>query len=299
MKNICIGLLLIVCSVGHAQEVLNEKILSINNLAFLEGTWKAVAKDSTFSSVMKYSFSPKRRFLEVTNQLYGKDGNLFAEYEGFYLIENKKLTFLTAGPRGETHKGYAEISRNTVTHKAKIIPGNSIKSYKSELVLKNDKLFYYASYSKDEVVPDQVDYSNPLIYDKLSIGTFDTAKATKYGADDYGMRKYVIAFLKRGPNREPDKEKASALQRAHMKNILRLEKEGKLSVAGPFFGDGELRGIYIFNVESIKEAEELTNSDPAIQAGTLQMELLEWYGSAALMEIKDLHKTIARKNIIE
>ena len=59
----------------------------------------------------------------------------------------------------------------------------------------------------------------------------------------------------------------------------------------------DLRGIYIFNVETIEEAEKLTKSDPAIQAGSLTMELKEWYGSAALMLVNDLHKKIAKVEI--
>jgi len=125
---------------------------------------------------------------------------------------------------------------------------------------------------------------------------YDSVAAKKYGADDYGMKKYVMAFLKRGPNRELDSAKAAELQMAHLKNIDRMAEEGKLVLAGPFFGKGDLRGIYIFNVSSIEEAEQLTNSDPAIQAGSLEMELMEWYGSAALMEVNDLHKTLSKKN---
>ena len=123
---------------------------------------------------------------------------------------------------------------------------------------------------------------------------YDSILAKKFGADDYGMKKYVIAFLKRGPNRTDDKVKAAELQKAHMSNINRLAEEGKLVMAGPFFGDGDLRGIYIFDVTSIEEAKELTNSDPAIKAGSLEMELKEWYGSAALMGMNELHSKVAK-----
>lgn len=126
---------------------------------------------------------------------------------------------------------------------------------------------------------------------------FDKDKSLKYGADKYGMRKYVMAFLKRGPNRPSDPEKANELQRAHLDNIGRMAESGKLVIAGPFLDDGDLRGIYIFNVSSIKEAEELTNTDPAIIYGSLVMELKEWYGSAALMAVKDIHKEIAEEEI--
>ena len=127
-----------------------------------------------------------------------------------------------------------------------------------------------------------------------SAAVYNAEKAKAYGADDYGMKKMVIALLKRGPNRSIDSTKAAALQSAHMANIGKLAEEGKLLVAGPFFGDGDLRGIYVFDVQSIAEAEALTNTDPAIQAGSLKMELHEWYGSAAMMAIPELHKEVQK-----
>ena len=125
---------------------------------------------------------------------------------------------------------------------------------------------------------------------------YDSIKAKKFGADDYGMKKFVIAFLYRGPNHDLSKEEKNKLQRAHLDNINKLAEAGKLVLAGPFFGKDDLRGIYIFDVQSIEEAENLTKTDPAIIAGSLKMDLKEWYGSAALMAINDLHTSIAKVN---
>ena len=111
------------------------------------------------------------------------------------------------------------------------------------------------------------------------------------------MKKYVMAFLKKGPNEDLTRAEADKLQSAHLENIQRMADEGKLVLAGPFLGKGDLRGIYIFNVTTIAEAEALTNSDPAIKAGSLKMELLEWYGSAGLTGLNDLHKTLMKDNI--
>ena len=123
---------------------------------------------------------------------------------------------------------------------------------------------------------------------------FDETLAKELGADDYGMRKYVIAFLKRGPNRTKDSVKAAELQKAHMTNIGRLADEGKLAIAGPFLDKGKLRRIYIFNVETVEEAKKLTETDPAIQAGSLVMELHPWYGSAALGLVNKYHDKISK-----
>lgn len=116
----------------------------------------------------------------------------------------------------------------------------------------------------------------------------------RLGADDYGMKNYVFAYLKKGPNRNQDDSTAKALQAAHMNNIVRMADEGKLVVAGPFMDDTDVRGVYIFNTASIDSAAAWTNSDPAIQAGRLMMELHPWYGSAALMEVNALHKKLEK-----
>ncbi len=126
---------------------------------------------------------------------------------------------------------------------------------------------------------------------------FDAELANKYGADEYGMKKYVMAYLKKGPNRDQDSATRAQLQRAHLDNIIKMAEEGKLVLAGPFLDDNDIRGIYIFNVETVEEAEVLTNTDPAIQAGSLVMELHPWYGSAALIAINDLHKKISKNGI--
>lgn len=129
--------------------------------------------------------------------------------------------------------------------------------------------------------------------------TYDSLLARKLGADDYGMKAYVMAFLKSGPNPSRDREEASRLQQAHLENIQRLAEEGKLLLAGPFMDDGPIRGIYIFNVESVEEARALTATDPAIQAGSLEMELHPWYGSAALQELNDWHKQIQKSSFAD
>lgn len=128
---------------------------------------------------------------------------------------------------------------------------------------------------------------------------YDSTLANRYGADDYGMKSYVMAFLKRGPNRGQDSAEAAALQTAHLENIIRMAEEGKLVLAGPFSDTGEVRGIYIFNVSTIEEARALTSTDPAIQAGSLEMELRPWYGTAALMGLNDMSKRLAKTSIVE
>jgi uncharacterized protein len=127
---------------------------------------------------------------------------------------------------------------------------------------------------------------------------YNAELARQLGADDYGMKKYVIAFLKRGSTKLSG-EDAEQVQNAHLKNIIRLANEGKLVVAGPFGDEGDVRGIFILNAETVEEAKNLTATDPAVQRGTLVFDLRPWYGSAALMEVTRIHKTIEKKSVAQ
>ena len=125
---------------------------------------------------------------------------------------------------------------------------------------------------------------------------YDSTLAKKLGADELGMRQYVLVFLKKGPNRLTDSLARVKLQKAHLENSGRLAKMGKLILAGPFMDNQEIRGIYLFAVSSVEEAKELTQTDPAVKAGSLIMELHPWYGSAALMELPNIHPLIQKKS---
>jgi hypothetical protein len=57
-----------------------------------------------------------------------------------------------------------------------------------------------------------------------------------------------------------------------LKNIGRLHEMGKIMAAGPFLEDTDLRGIFVFKTATIEEANELTNTDPAVQAGRLRID---------------------------
>jgi len=126
---------------------------------------------------------------------------------------------------------------------------------------------------------------------------FDEALAKKLGADEFGMKKYVIAFLYRGDrvNEYSEAERAE-IQKGHMANITKLAVEGKLVLAGPFFGGEELRGLFFFSVATLDEAKALTESDPAVKAGVLKMDLKEWYGSAALGMVVEISEKISKKS---
>jgi uncharacterized protein len=126
--------------------------------------------------------------------------------------------------------------------------------------------------------------------------TFDAALAQRLGADERGMKTYVLCILKTGPNDAAVKGKErDDIFTGHFANITRLGDEGKLAVAGPFDkNDRSYRGLYVFNVATVEEAEKLVALDPAVKAGIFVPELTPWYASAAMMIVPETHKKLQK-----
>lgn len=125
--------------------------------------------------------------------------------------------------------------------------------------------------------------------------TYDKALADSLKSDDYGMKMYVLVMLKTGPNQSEKKQTVDSLFAGHLQNIERLANEGKLVVAGPLRkNEKQYRGIFIFNVKTIEEANQLLASDPAVQQKLLEAELFQWYGSAALPMYLPYHDKIQK-----
>lgn len=125
---------------------------------------------------------------------------------------------------------------------------------------------------------------------------YDAALAKKLGANDMGMRNYVLAILKTGPNDATVKGEArDAAFKGHFDNMNRLANEGKLAVAGPFGkNDKSFRGLFILAVPTVEEAQKLAETDPAVKAGIFVVDLVPWFGSASLMATPEIHKKIAK-----
>lgn len=121
--------------------------------------------------------------------------------------------------------------------------------------------------------------------EKKTNPNYDAELAKKLGADDYGMKMYVLVILKTGSNTTATKAETDSAFAGHMRNMEQLVKANKLIVAGPLGkNDKTYRGIFIFNTKSIDEAKEILNTDPAYKAKLLAAEIMNWYGSAALAE---------------
>jgi uncharacterized protein YciI len=93
------------------------------------------------------------------------------------------------------------------------------------------------------------------------------------------LNQVYLGFLKKGANRKEgdgDTPEVQELQKAHLANIIRLAGLKKIVAAGPFGDDGNLRGIFVFRVASLQEAQELSATDPMIKIGRLSIELHPW-----------------------
>ncbi len=127
---------------------------------------------------------------------------------------------------------------------------------------------------------------------------FDAELAKKLGGNENGMKSYVFVILKTGPNDATVTGKdRDEIFKGHMANIGRLADAGQLAVAGPFGkNDKGWRGLYIFNVVTVEEAQKIVETDPAVKSGILIADMTPWYGSASLMATPEIHKKIAKVN---
>lgn len=119
--------------------------------------------------------------------------------------------------------------------------------------------------------------------------SYDAELAARLGADERGMRSYVLVLLKTGPTRVPDGPERTDMFRGHFANMKRLSDEGKLVLAGPFDGEDGWRGLFIFAVRDIDEARQLASTDPVLVKGEMVAEYHRYHGSAALMLVREVH----------
>jgi len=124
---------------------------------------------------------------------------------------------------------------------------------------------------------------------------YNPALADSLGADEYGMKSYVLVLLKTGSGSEDNPEIRAELFRGHLDNIGRLVESGQMVVAGPV-GKNDLsyRGIFILNISTEEEVKALMQTDPAIAAGLLEPVIMPWYGSAALPAYIETHRKIEK-----
>ena len=133
----------------------------------------------------------------------------------------------------------------------------------------------------------------------ITSSSFDQKLADSLGADERGMKNYMLVILKTGPNdsKITDKTERAELFKWHFSNMTAMEKAGKLKMAGPFATKNSLgyRGIFLLAVKTEDEANKLLQNDPTIKSGVFEVEILPWYGSAAIPMHLKYHQKISKE----
>jgi uncharacterized protein YciI len=124
---------------------------------------------------------------------------------------------------------------------------------------------------------------------------YDAELARSLGADERGMRSYVLVILKTGPNKAPAGPARDEMFQGHFANIQRLAAEKKLVLAGPLDGADGWRGVFVFLTPEIAQAKEYVATDPVILNGEMVAEYHKFYGSAGLMMVNEIHNKIQKK----
>ena len=123
---------------------------------------------------------------------------------------------------------------------------------------------------------------------------YDAAKAQAWGANEQGLRSYVLVLLKTGPQRMPDGPARNEMFQGHFANMTRLAKEGLLVYAGPLEGKEGLRGLFIFATGDLEAARKAVDTDPVIVNGEMMAELHKHMGSAALLAVNEWHPKLLK-----
>ena len=126
--------------------------------------------------------------------------------------------------------------------------------------------------------------------------SYDEALAKATGADEMGMRKYVLVILKSSSTPVPKGPERDAMFRGHFANMGRLAAEGKLAVAGPLDGKEGWRGLSSWRPPTSRRPRALVATDPVVAQGEMVPELHALYSSAALMLVDETHKKLAKKS---
>lgn len=134
--------------------------------------------------------------------------------------------------------------------------------------------------ASEEIVEEPIKKTAKQIKEELTAKGFQTFDyVDEKTKDTILMQQYFIAFLKSGPIRSQNEEESELLQKEHLAHLTRMYELGYADISGPFGDNGDIRGITIYNVPTLKMADSLANSDPAVKAGRLEIEVHPWWAA--------------------
>lgn len=123
--------------------------------------------------------------------------------------------------------------------------------------------------------------SNTVVYNDKPIEKKTNHETFSYKEGDttYVMQKYFLVLLKKGKNRNQDKEESAKIQEEHMAHISWLAEQNYISIAGPSENHETIAGFLLFNTETMKQADSLAKLDPAVKADRLEVETIPWWAA--------------------
>jgi len=104
---------------------------------------------------------------------------------------------------------------------------------------------------------------------------YDLSKDTSVYSGE--MKRFWLVHLLKGPHRDQDSAARVKIQAAHIANIVRLAKEGKIIMAGPIGVENDLQGIFLMNCKDSSEVESFVKTDTAVITGRLVMKYYPWW----------------------
>jgi uncharacterized protein len=97
---------------------------------------------------------------------------------------------------------------------------------------------------------------------------------------------YTFVLLRRGPRaHEFSDEELEEIQAGHLAFLDRMHEKGHLLLSGPFRDqdDEAKRGFCVYRT-GLDETRRLTEGDPAVQAGRMQVEAMTWLTRKGALE---------------
>jgi uncharacterized protein YciI/uncharacterized damage-inducible protein DinB len=91
------------------------------------------------------------------------------------------------------------------------------------------------------------------------------------------MTKYYLVLFGKGTKPAPSAAENQQLMLEHLWNIRRQLDAKVFMTAGPFSGNGELRGLLVIAANSLEEAKTIAEADPMVKAGQMSVALHTWW----------------------
>lgn len=94
------------------------------------------------------------------------------------------------------------------------------------------------------------------------------------------LESFELVLLRRPPEPTPYPDaEINRIQAEHLAYHARLRAEGVIVTNGPVIDqpDASLRGLSFYRTGSIERSRALAESDPAVRAGRLIVEIMTWY----------------------